>query len=220
MINNNLKEQANIFFEKWYTESADLEQELSKIIEVRDGTHDSPKPKETGYPLVTSKHLMPFCIDLESPNKISKEDYDKANARSKVDKYDILMSMIGTIGLVSFVHQDIINFAIKNVALFKTSKYKDFSYYLLLFLQSSLAKQYLDVSAAGSTQQYISLAMLRKIPIKIPSKESLDYFNQVIEPIINKMCQNSNENKYLASIRDLLLPKLMSGELDVSEILI
>ena len=53
--------------------------ELSSVIEVRDGTHDSPKPKENGFPLVTSKHLLPFGVDLTSCNLISQADYNKIN---------------------------------------------------------------------------------------------------------------------------------------------
>lgn len=59
---------------------------------------------------------------MDSPNKISQQDYDKTNERSKVAYHDVLMSMIGTVGLVSFISRKEINFAIKNVALFRTSQ--------------------------------------------------------------------------------------------------
>ena len=68
---------------------------LSEIIEVKDGTHDSPKPQDNGYFLLTSKHLTERGLDYASAYKITKEDYESINKRSKVDTNDILFSMIG-----------------------------------------------------------------------------------------------------------------------------
>lgn len=193
------------------------EVELSKVIDVRDGTHASPKPQDEGYPLVTSKHLFEYDIDLESPNKISQDDYDKINERSKVAYHDVLMSMIGTVGVVSFISRQEINFAIKNVALFRTSQREELAYFFLLFLKSKDAQQYIKSCMAGSTQQYISLSELRKIPIIVPGKE-IKEFNLVVKPIIDMICANVRENRRLSELRDTLLTKLMSGELDVSNL--
>lgn len=70
---------------------------------------------------------------------------------------------------------------------------------------------------AGSTQQYISLSELRKIPIIVPGKE-IKEFNLVVKPIIDMICANVRENGQLSELRDTLLTKLMSGELDVSNL--
>lgn len=217
-INRNLSEQASAFYEAWKLGLEGETKELSKVIDVRDGTHDSPKQQEEGYPLVTSKHLLEYDVDLKSPNRISKEDYDKTNERSKVNYHDVLMSMIGTVGLVSFVTRKEINFAIKNVALFRTSDNEELAYYFLLFLKSKDTKSFIESCLAGSTQQYISLTELRKIPIIVPSCEKISEFNSVVKPLIDTICMNVRENQSLAELRDSLLPKLMSGEIDVSEI--
>ncbi len=76
---------------------------LGDICDVRDGTHDSPKPKEIGHPLVTSKHIKNYKIDFSTASLISKEDFEDVNKRSKVDKYDILISMIGTVGELALI---------------------------------------------------------------------------------------------------------------------
>ena len=216
-INRNLSEQASAYYENWIMSLTGEEVELSKVIDVRDGTHASPKPQDEGYPLVTSKHLFEYDIDLESPNKISQDDYDKINERSKVAYHDVLMSMIGTVGVVSFISRQEINFAIKNVALFRTSQREELAYYFLLFLKSKDAQQYIKSCMAGSTQQYISLSELRKIPIIVPGKE-IKEFNLVVKPIIDMICANVRENRRLSELRDTLLTKLMSGELDVSNL--
>lgn len=91
----------------------------SDIMDVRDGTHDSPKYiTDGGFPLVTSKNIKNNIIDFENTNYISEEDYTKINQRSEVLNGNIIMPMIGTVGNPVLVNTNK-KFAIKNVALFK-----------------------------------------------------------------------------------------------------
>lgn len=193
---------------------------LSEIIEIKDGTHDSPKAVNNGYPLVTSKHLLPFGVDTSSANTISKNDYDKINERSKVNTGDILISMIGTVGLISYVIDSPVEFAIKNVGLFKTSQHPSLDSYILCYLKSISTTHHIERCLAGSTQKYISLGELRKLPIILPSQQELDSYNSVVRPIISEIALLVQENQRLSNIRDSLLPKLISGELDVSDVYI
>lgn len=91
---------------------------LSEVINVRDGTHDSPKYRETGIPLVTSKNISGGRLDFSNVKYISREDANKINERSNVDSGDILFAMIGSIGNPVIVKKDR-EFCVKNVALFK-----------------------------------------------------------------------------------------------------
>lgn len=199
-----------------FSDAAAFHVELSSIIDVRDGTHDSPKPQADGYPLITSKHLLPFCVDRSSANRISKSDFDKINERSLVETQDILMSMIGTIGLISYVPYKTVDFAIKNVALFKTSQVPELAYYFLCYLKSDKTQQHIEKCLAGSTQKYISLGELRKMPIYCPSDDELCDFNLLAKPMLDAVILHTNENARLAELRGTLLPRLMTGELDVS----
>ncbi len=217
-ISDNLEQQVQLLYENFITTIDEIPIDISKIIDVRDGTHDSPKPLEVGYPLITSKHLLPFGVDVITPNKISESDYNKVNERSKVDTNDILLSMIGTVGVVSLIIEEKINFAIKNVGLFKTSKCPQFTYYLLCYLKSKKTIQHIEKCLAGSTQKYISLTELRKMPIIIPNTVDINKFNDLVTPLFTLIIENVKENKVLTAIRDSLLPKLMSGELAVSDI--
>lgn len=185
---------------------------------MRDGTHDSPKGQSDGHPLVTSKHLLPYGVDLLTPNKISHSDFTKIKERSEVNTGDILLSMIGTVGIVSYIFQNSINFAIKNVGLFKTSQHDKFKFYILCYLKSKKTADYIIQHLAGTTQKYISLSELRKLPIIIPDDVALSEFNSIITPIIEKIVCLTEENQKLCILRDTLLQKLMSGELDVSDI--
>ena len=70
----------------------------------------------------------------------------------------------------------------------------------------------------GAVQPKISQANLRSIQVVIPPRSELDAFNELICPLFGQIRQNQDQNKLLATLRDTLLPKLMSGEIDVSAI--
>ena len=216
--NDNLEQQAQAVYYKMFSEVNGEPVELSSIIDVRDGTHDSPKAQATGYYLITSKHLLPFGVDKASANRISKADFDKINERSLVETQDILMSMIGTIGLISYIPYEAVDFAIKNMALFKTSHTPELTYYFLCYLKSEKTLQHIEKCLAGSTQKYISLGELRKMPIYSPTTDEIREFNYLVKPMFEEIVSRTYENALLAEMRDTLLPKLMSGELDVSDI--
>ncbi len=188
---------------------------LIDIIDIRDGTHDSPKPTENGYPLITSKHLCAYGVKFEDTYSISENDYNKINQRSVVEPYDILISMIGTVGNISYIMYDEINFAIKNVGLFKTSAKRELSEFILMYLKSDFVTNHIYSHLAGSTQKYISLTELRNLPLFLPDKQLLNDFKLLSEPIFRLIKQNENEISNLMKIRDSLLPKLMSGEIRV-----
>lgn len=68
----------------------------------------------------------------------------------------------------------------------------------------------------GAVQPKISQANLRSIQVVIPPQPELNAFNELIRPMFDQIRQNQDQNKALAAMRDALLPKLMSGEVDVS----
>ena len=140
---------------------------MSNICDVRDGTHDSPKYLESGIPLITSKNIVNGKLDFSDISFISLFDAEEINKRSKVDKGDILMSMIGTIGNAVLVeNQDI--FCIKNVALFKPYHEKINNNFLVQFISSDIFKKILENTLDGGIQKFISLGNLRNIVISIP----------------------------------------------------
>lgn len=246
-MNKNLEQMAQAIFKQWFVDfefpneqgepykssggemvwCEELGKEIPKgwgihaaedLVPVKDGTHDSPKPTEQGFRLITSKHLKENRIDKSNANIISEEDYIHINSRSKVDTYDILISMIGTVGNIHLVQEEVIDFAIKNIGLFKTSTNLLIYEYIYFYLLSEPIKQYINERLAGSTQQYISLGELRKIPIYLPNKDNLGTFKKVANELLNKIHSNIKQNANLINLRDTLLPKLMSGEIDVSNI--
>lgn len=134
---------------------------------VTDGTHDSPKAKDNGFKLITSKHLKRYEIDFESANFISEEDYKKVIERSFVEQWDILFSMIGTIGNLYIETNSEINYACKNMGIFQLGGDEMKSKWLYYYLQSPKALEYIGAVSRGTTQGYVPLGALRKMPVDV-----------------------------------------------------
>lgn len=200
----------------WVPEGWEVGQ-CQDIIDVRDGTHDSPQKAPEGYPLVTSRHITSGKLDLTSTYLISKSDFEKVNERSKVMHGDILLTMIGTVGIPYYVSQRSVNFAIKNIGLFRTSETELFRYYFFYLLKSPAMQNYLDERIAGTTQKYLSLKVLRSIATIIPKNNLLAAFNKITTGLIDRIAHIDAENIKFSKLRDTLLPKLISGELRIPE---
>ncbi|HAS8534667.1 TPA: restriction endonuclease subunit S [Vibrio vulnificus] len=142
--------------------------EAGSVIDVRDGTHDSPKPVEKGIPLVTSKNLKNGLIDFSTCSFISEEDHVAISKRSSVENGDILYAMIGTIGSPVIVNTTQ-SFSIKNVALFKFGASEVHNRYFYHFLSSSLVEQQFEKTARGGTQKFVSLGNIRALQVPLPS---------------------------------------------------
>lgn len=149
-------------------------------LDVRDGTHDSPKYYSDGIPLITSKNLnTDGSLDIDNVKYISNKDAEIINNRSKVDIGDILFAMIGSIGNPVII-KDTPNFCIKNVALFKNPIKKildnNYLYYYLYYSQMKMKKE-----SSGGVQQFVSLNYLRNFYIPIPPVEEQQ---RIVEKII------------------------------------
>lgn len=155
---------------------------LKDIVDVRDGTHNSPKYiNEGGYPLITSKNIKDNSIDFENVNYISLEDYEKINQRSSVSKGDILMPMIGTIGNPVLVKTEK-EFAIKNVALFKLAENEkiDSKFFYYCLKSESIVNQ-LAKNKRGGTQSFVSLSNIRDLKIPLLNIETQKKIVEVLD---------------------------------------
>ena len=139
---------------------------LGIAYDVRDETHDTPKYVDIGYPLITSKNLSTGQLSFDDIKFISEQDHRQISERSLVERGDILLAMIGSIGNPVIVNTDCA-FSIKNVALFKyfhrPSSHPGF---LRLFLQNAASE--MQQLAAGGLQPFVSLGFLRNYPFPLP----------------------------------------------------
>ena len=137
------------------------------VIDVRDGTHDTPKKLPEGIPLITSKNLNAGGIDFSNVTFISEQDHREIEKRSGVDDGDVLFAMIGTIGNPVVVKKDR-PFSIKNVALFKLANSGVDPAFFKLLLGSSTILQQVNRNAKGGNQKFVSLKVLRGLQIPLP----------------------------------------------------
>jgi len=142
---------------------------INNVIDVRDGTHDTPTYVIKGFPLITGKDFYTGRFELSKTKYISEEDFLEIAKRSKVDIGDILFSMIGgNIGsMISITKDNYFDMAIKNVALFKQYNYEySLNEFLFVFLKANV-ETFKDV-ARGGAQSFVSLNLLREYLFPLP----------------------------------------------------
>lgn len=164
---------------------------------VTDGTHDSPKQKDVGKHLITSKHIKENRIDFENAYRISEEDYKKIISRSKVDQWDILISMIGAYcGFCYIESSNQTDYAIKNVGLFKVGDEVKCRW-LYYYLTSPQGKEQLSILRSGSSQPYIPLGALRNLEIPVPNSQYMESIVLILKSLDDKIDLNRRINENL-----------------------
>ena len=144
---------------------------LKQINDVRDGTHDTPTKLKEGIKLITSRHIKNNSI-IETDYFITKDDALQVEKRSKVDKWDILVTMIGTVGDLYLVDEEP-DFVIKNIGLIKTNGDEGLARYLYYYLKSKKGQAEIKSRLSGTSQQFISLGNLRSLQVNIPDRDLL-----------------------------------------------
>ena len=161
---------------------------------IADGTHDSPKRQNFGKYLITSKHIKGHSIDFDNAYFISEDDYQKIIKRSKVDKWDVIISMIGEYcGFCYVEDSNFTDYAVKNVGIFKVGE-RIKSLWLYYYLTSPDGKAQLKSIRAGSSQPYISLGALRDLIIPVPSIEKMKEIVSIFSSLDRKIELNNKIN--------------------------
>ena len=167
---------------------------------VTDGTHDSPKQVDKGKKLITSKHLGRYGINFEGAKNISELDYQKVISRSKVEQWDILFSMIGTIGNLYLERNHKIEYACKNMGIFQLGGDESKAKWLYYYLQTPKAKEYIETSGRGTTQSYVPLAALRALPVDVVDDFTRDKIIKILWDIDEKILTNQQVNENLSDL--------------------
>jgi type I restriction enzyme S subunit len=171
-------------------------------VKVFDGTHDTPKPSDFGYPLLTSKNIVGGRLDLKDAYLISQSDYDSVQKRSAVKQWDILFSMIGSIGEIYLEDNEDVRYAIKNVGVFSCedeSKAK----WLYYYLKSPYARKFIGNYLAGAVQKFLGLGTLRDFPV-LPYENSKELFVETLSNIDKKITLNNKINTELEQMAKTL----------------
>ena len=211
-INDNLQQQASTLYGKYfpYAVTDDLPAgwrvgAVGEIVEI----HDSKRiPLSGAQRAKMEKRIYPY--------------YGAASLMDYVDEYIfdgkyLLLGEDGTVvddagyPILQYVWGQ---FWVNNHAHILTGKLGFNVESLLLLFKRTPVKSIVT----GAVQPKISQANLRSIQVVVPPQPELNAFNELIRPLFDQIRQNQDQNKALASMRDALLPKLMSGKIDVSDI--
>lgn len=177
-----------------------------------------------------------FVIDLGNVNTsatfvytnadkyISLERYNqKKLEKFRVYKNDLVMVMtdrkstMELLGKTGKIYKD--GLYLLNQRMFRIRAKEDINInYLYAVLNSSSTCNALKEQALGSVQKYINTGTIKNIKIKVPSHSKMEELSCIVDPISSTIENNTIENEKLIQLRDSLLPKLMSGEIDVSNI--
>ena len=214
-INNNLEQQAKALYKDWFFDFTPFSTDgnlpdgwrlgtVSDIIQL----HDSKRVPLSGAERDKMAKIYPY--------------YGATSVMDYVDNYlfDGIYLLLGEDGTVvdslgfpilQYVYGQ---FWVNNHAHIITGKEGFSVEELYLFFSLTNIKSIVT----GAVQQKVSQQNLKKVPAIIPSKDALSAFDELIQPIFSQIRNLRDENARLADLRDTLLPKLMSGELDVSDI--
>ena len=222
-INNNLEQQIKALYNKFFVDTQNSEWNevpFSKLIFFQEGPGiRNWQYVDEGVKFINIRCINNGNINTTTANKISKEEaYGKYN-HFLLEPYDIVMSCSGTLGRYAIVQEEHLPLCLNtSVIRFRPAQNKfDYSFVYGYMTSSEFLNQQI-MMANGSAQVNFGPTHLKQIVIKEPPIEIRKQFNEIVFPILNNMICNRSENSKLALLRDTLLPKLMSGELDVSDI--
>lgn len=177
---------------------------------------------ESGVPIISGNHLRGIFLEEPSFNYITEEHAHRLK-NSIVYPRDIIFTHAGNIGQVAMIPEGCrYPYYVLSQRQFylRCNLSKAVPEYVLLFFKSAVGQHellsYANQTGVPSIAQPAS--NLKKIELPLPPVEVQNKWLFDIQPIIDMYQNNRHESDYLAALRDALLPKLMSGELDVSDL--
>lgn len=209
-INNNLEQQAQAVFKSWFVDfepfnnQKPIDWTVSTLGNISAMSAGGDKPQNISQ---TKTDLYQYPI---YSNGLSYEGLYGFTDKPKISKESVTVSARGTIGFVCLRHIPYVPIVRLITLIPKTEIIS--AKYLYLWLKQ------LHITGTGTTQQQLTVPDFQKTKILVPSQEIVSLFTATVEPFFEKIWANQIENKKLSSLRDTLLPKLMSGQLDVSAI--
>lgn len=221
-INNNLEQQLCSIFKEMFAERIDNLDEsnttLGDLVTSIDNRGKTPplSSEATDYPIIDVRALSGTSriIDYSNCTKyVLEETYNNWFRSGHPRPYDILISTVGSLAEMK-IYLGNIGCIAQNVVGFRSNGISP----LYLYQYLSYIKNDLVSYNIGSVQPSIKVTHIIKHPIYVPTEERLNSFEEIARSMTEQIYSNSKEIENLKMLRDTLLPKLMSGELNVSHI--
>lgn len=225
-INNNLKQQAQALFKSWFVDFEPFggNRPIDWVTGIVDdlGTEiicgKTPSTKRKEYyggntPFITIPDMHGCVYNVSTERYLSAAGVT-SQPKKTLPPNTVCVSCIGTAGLVTLVSEK----SQSNQQINAIVPKEGISVYYIYLLMQTLSETINKLGQSGSTIVNLNKTQFAKIPVTIPSKQALCNFDTLCKPLFEMILSNQKENIKLTNLRDTLLPKLMSGELDVSDI--
>ena len=221
-INENLEQQAEAIFQSILS-NAVTTVNLGEIADVKGG-----KRLPKGVNLIDIPNTHPYIRVRDLNNVLFAsltpeytyvdEETQKSISRYIVSTGDVLISIVGTIGLTAIVDSTLDKANLTENCVKVTNLKHITPEYLLLYLRSQLGREAITKGTVGAVQQKLPIKNIQAIPIPLLSEKDKNTLFCTLDSIFAEISSNVIQSAMLSSLRDTLLPRLMSGELDVSDI--
>ena len=220
-INDNLEQQAHSYFQELFVDNADPEWAIGTISDlgtvVGGSTPSKAKPEyytESGIAWITPKDLSINKSKFVSHGENDITELGLKNSSAAImPEGTVLFSSRAPIGYIAIAAGEVTtNQGFKSVV----PKPEIGTPFVYFFLKNTLPV--IEGMASGSTFKEVSGSTMKNVPAVIPDAETLAKFSDFCAPIFAQQRILEEQNQSLATLRDNLLPKLMSGEIDVSAV--
>jgi len=218
--NKTLESMAETLFRQWFMEEAQEDWEEVSLqdvcIRITDGSHASPRSLDSGYAMASVKDMATWGINLNTCRKISLEDYNGlVESDCKAIKGDILIAKDGSyLKHVILLNEDIDAVLLSSIAMIRPNGKYD-PILLTTYLKLKSTKEEMENIVTGAVIPRIVLKDFRSFTVKLPPQNLQQQASKQIRPLYEKCWYNCRQIKSLESLRDTLLPKLMSGDVRV-----
>ena len=217
--NKTLEAMAETLFRQWFIEEAKedwVNVQLKDIVkQIKPGTNYQPKRLDSGIPFLNVRNLQNGQINLQGISFISQEEYERVHKAWKPEEGDVLISRIGTLGIVAVLGKRDMPMAVHyNMLVLKPSLTN--TAFLYFLLRSQYFQEAYSSKARQSVQEYVAVEDAESIELKLPLNDAA-FANKQDEfyCLFDKIRANLYQIQTLENLRDTLLPKLMSGEVRV-----
>lgn len=175
--------------------------------------------EEDGINFLNIRCIQNNDLVLDTANMISKEEANGKYAHFMLNEWDLVISSSGTLGRYAIVRNEHLPLCL-NTSIIRFTPMHSFDHYAYVYsyLTSRGFYHYLLTMGSGSVQLNFGPTHLKQIDLIVPPENILNEYNDLIFPLIQQMVTIKSEISKLTKLRDTLLPKLMSGEIDVSKI--
>lgn len=220
-INDNLEQQATAYFQELFVANANPNWKIGTISDLGTVTGGSTpsKAKPEYYTDNGIAWITPKDLSMNKSKFISHGETDitelglKNSSASIMPEGTVLFSSRAPIGYIAISSGEVTtNQGFKSVV----PKSEIGAAFVYFFLKHNLPT--IEGAASGSTFKEVSGSTMKNIPAIVPDASTLEKFNDFCSTLFEKQKTLEQENQHLAFLRDTLLPKLMSGEIDVSSI--